>query len=41
MALQQVAKELDHPQPESIILGGLDTMRQLRNKDIILGTTIL
>jgi hypothetical protein len=39
-ALEQVALELGHPQPEVIIEGGLDTLRQLRRKDIVLGTAI-
>lgn len=37
-ALEQVVAELDHPQPEVIMEGGLDTLRQFRKKDIILGT---
>jgi len=37
-ALGQVAAELNHPQPEVIIQGGMDTLRQLRKKDIVLGT---
>ena len=37
-ALTQIAEELNHPQPEAILAGGLDTLRQLRKKDIILGT---
>jgi hypothetical protein len=37
-ALQQIAQELNHPQPEAIVAGGLDTLRQLRKKDIVLGT---
>ena len=37
-ALEQVAGELNYPQPEVIIQGGLDTLRQLRKKDIVLGT---
>ena len=37
-ALEQIAQELNHPQPEAIIAGGLDTLRQLRKKDIVLGT---
>ena len=38
--LEQVALELNHPQPDVIIEGGLDTLRQLRKKDIVLGTTV-
>ena len=37
-ALEQIAQELNHSQPEVIISGGLDTLRQLRKKDIVLGT---
>jgi len=37
-AFEQVALELNHPQPTVIIEGGLDTLRQLRKKDIVLGT---
>ncbi|TNF95197.1 MAG: DUF2063 domain-containing protein [Gammaproteobacteria bacterium] len=40
-ALQHIADELKHPQPESIIQGGLDTLRQLRKKDIIPGTRLV
>lgn len=39
-ALEQVAQELGHKQPEVIIQGGLDTLRQLRKRDIILGVCI-
>jgi len=38
-ALEQVATEMNHPQPAVILEGGLDTLRQLRKKDIVLGTT--
>lgn len=37
-ALEKIVQELHHPQPEVIIAGGMDTLRQLRAKDIILGT---
>lgn len=37
-ALSQIAQELNHPQPEIILSGGEDTLRQLRKKDIVLGT---
>jgi len=37
-ALEQIATELQHPQPEVIVNGGLDTLRLLRKKDIVLGT---
>ena len=36
--LQEVAEELHHPNTEVVIAGGLDTMKQLREKDILLGT---
>lgn len=37
-ALEQIAQELSHEQPEVIVQGGLDTLRQLRRRDIVLGT---
>lgn len=37
-ALEQIVRELNHPQPDVIISGGMDTLRQLRKKDIVLGT---
>ncbi len=37
-ALEQIAQELEHPRPEVIIAGGMDTLRQLWAKDIVLGT---
>jgi hypothetical protein len=37
-ALEQIVQELNHPQPDVIISGGMDTLRQLRKKDIVLGT---
>lgn len=36
--LEEVAEELHHPNVEIVIAGGLDTMKQLRDKDILLGT---
>jgi len=39
-ALQQIAEEMSHPQPEQIIAGGRDVLQQLRDKDIILGTQL-
>ena len=36
--LEEVAEELHHPNVEIVIAGGLDTMKQLRAKDILLGT---
>ncbi len=40
-ALELVAQELNHPRPEVIISGGMDTLKQLRAKDIVLGTAII
>ncbi|MEX0828079.1 MAG: putative DNA-binding domain-containing protein [Haliea sp.] len=37
--LQQIATELNHPNPDVVISGGLDIFRQLFNLDIILATT--
>ncbi len=37
-ALEQIAHEIGHEQPEVIVQGGLDTLRQLRKRDIVLGT---
>ncbi|WP_067865359.1 HvfC family RiPP maturation protein [Neptuniibacter marinus] len=39
-ALMQIAKEMQHPNPEAVVEGGLETMEHLRAKGIILGTTI-
>jgi hypothetical protein len=39
-ALEIISRELNHPQPEAIIAGGLDTLRQLRKKDVVLGTAV-
>ena len=39
-ALQQIANEMQHPQPQQIIEGGLSLLEQLREKQIILGTAI-
>jgi hypothetical protein len=38
--LQNIADELQHPDPEIVIKGGLDVMQQLRDKDIILGAKL-
>lgn len=35
--LEQIATELTHPNPGVVIAGGLDIMRNLLNKDILLG----
>lgn len=37
-ALEQLAAEMNHPQPQVVINGGLETLRNLRAYDIILGT---
>ena len=36
--LESIAREMQHPQPEQVIAGGLDILKQLRSLDIILGT---
>ena len=36
--LEIIAKETGHPQPETVIRGGLEIMQNLRDHDIILGT---
>jgi len=36
-ALEIITTELDHSQPEVLISGGHDTLRQLRKRDIVLG----
>lgn len=38
-ALEQIAAEIGHADPQVIISGGLDTLRQLRKKQVVLGTT--
>ncbi|MBY4678540.1 HvfC family RiPP maturation protein [Marinobacterium arenosum] len=37
-AMQQIAGELNHPQPEIVIDGGLQTLKQLRAVGVLLGT---
>ena len=37
-ALQQVAVELNHPQPETVIQGGIEILQNLRKRHVILGT---
>lgn len=37
-ALRQIADEMGHPQPAVIVEGGMDTLRQMKRKDIVLGT---
>ncbi|MEN8132266.1 MAG: putative DNA-binding domain-containing protein [Pseudomonadota bacterium] len=36
--LRQIAEELRHPQPELVIQGGRQTLMQLKEADIVLGT---
>ncbi|WP_420600212.1 DNA-binding domain-containing protein [Neptuniibacter sp.] len=38
-ALSQITEEMQHPDTEQVINGGLKTMEHLRSKGIILGTT--
>ncbi len=37
-ALRRIAEELNHPQPEVVIQAGRDLLRQLRERDILIGT---
>ncbi len=39
-ALQQIATEMQHPAPEQVIAGGLETLEQLRASGVILGTEV-
>lgn len=36
--LQRIASELQHPQPDAVVQGGADTLRDLRARDIVIGT---
>lgn len=36
--LQQIVDEMQHPNPDVVISGGLETMKQWLNRDILLGT---
>jgi len=36
--LSSIAKELQHPNPDTVISGGLEILQDFKNKDIILGT---
>ncbi len=38
MLLKRIADELNHPQPEVVLEGGRDLLRQLRARDILIGT---
>jgi uncharacterized protein len=35
--LEQIADELDHPQPQTVIHGGLDILTDLKHRHVILG----
>ena len=37
-ALAAIAEELNHPQPETVVSGGLQILEDLRNRQVILGT---
>lgn len=39
-ALLQIAQEMQHPEPQQVVQGGLDTMEHLRSKGILLGTQL-
>ena len=38
--LTQIASEINHPNPETVISGGLDILKNLHQYDIVLGTRI-
>jgi len=38
-ALEQIAGELNHPDPDVVVNGGLSTLRELLERDIVLGTS--
>lgn len=39
--LQEIASELQHPDPQVVIASGLEILQSMRDKDIILGTQII
>jgi len=39
-ALEMIAQELQHPQPEMVVNGGLETMQQLREAGVLLGIAV-
>lgn len=39
-ALEQIARELQHPSPEAVIDGGMKTLRELKDRNIVLGTSL-
>jgi hypothetical protein len=36
-ALEAIARELEHPQPETVVNGGLEIMERLRERHVVLG----
>jgi hypothetical protein len=36
-ALETIAQELEHPQPETVVNGGLEIMERLRERHVVLG----
>ncbi len=40
-ALHQIAEDLGHPDLEVVIRGGLQTLRELRSRDVVLGTRLV
>lgn len=38
LMLEEIAKEIQHPNPQTVIDGGLDILQKMRDKDILLGT---
>ena len=36
--LQRIAAELQHPDPDVVVKGGLDIMEQWRDRQVLLGT---
>jgi hypothetical protein len=37
-ALEKIAAEIDHPRPDTVVEGGLEILKNLRDRQIILGT---
>ena len=38
-ALEKIAEELQHPNPEAVIKCGLETLNELKQRNIILGVS--
>jgi hypothetical protein len=38
-ALRQIARELGHPSPDTVIRGGLEALQMLRDRDIVIGVS--